>query len=148
MELNPLEIPPDEFEELAGYIALHKRLRPLLHEGVSFRLPEVDGRHVYGVRALDDRSAVVIVAQSKAALRELPAPIRIPELDPELDYRLSVAAPQKLHFHRSSPEQHAFLNGSVAVPGGLLSQVGFHLPTLYSESAILIEFTPDTAGGR
>jgi alpha-galactosidase len=148
VEVNPLTLPAEEFAELAGYIALHKRLRPLLHGGVSFRQPELDGRHVFGVRSEDGRHAVAIIAQSRLALRELPAPIRIPELDPDVAFRLSVPAPQKLQFQRARSDQLDFLTGSVAVPSGLLQQVGFHLPTLYPESAILIEFTPDTAGGR
>jgi alpha-galactosidase len=147
VELNPLAIPPDEFAELAGYITLHKRLRPLLHDGIAFRHEIVDGRHIYGVRSHDSKKAVVIIAQARQQVREMAPPVLVPDLDPECSYRLSVPAPQIMQFVRSTPEQRAFLNGSVAIPGGLLSQVGFHLPTLFPESAILIEITPEPSEG-
>jgi alpha-galactosidase len=141
VELNPLAMPPEEFEELAAYIALHKRLRPLFHGGESFRFDPVDGRHVYGWLSDEGDHAVVFIAQGAQQLREMAPPVRVPELDAKESYRLSIPAPQKASFVRSVPEQHAFLNGGTAVPGGLLETVGFHVPTLYPESAIMIEIT-------
>jgi alpha-galactosidase len=141
VELNPLEMPADEFAELAAYIATHKRLRPLFHSGTTFRFPPMDGRHVYGWRSNENDHAVVFIAQAQQQVMEMAPPVRIPELEPDHHYRLSIPAPQIAQFVRSTPEQHAFLNGSVAVPGGLLEMIGFHVPTLFPESALMIEIS-------
>jgi alpha-galactosidase len=148
VELNPLEIPADEFAELAGYIALHKRLRSLFHSGSAFRFNPQDGRHIYGWRSNENDHAVLFIAQAQQQVMEMSPPVRVPELDPDHSYRLSIPAPQKAQFVRSLPEQHAFLNGSTVIPGGLLEMVGIHVPTLFPESAIMIEITKDNAGGR
>jgi alpha-galactosidase len=148
VELNPCAIPQDEFDELAGFIALHKRLRPLFHQGIAFRHAPVDGRHVLGWRSHDGDHAVLIIAQACQPLRELGAPITVPDLDVEKSFRLSVPAPQKLKFVRSNKAQHAFLQGAAAIPGGLLWQVGLHLPPLHPESALLIELIAEPSKGH
>jgi alpha-galactosidase len=143
IELDPLGMTAEEMVELSGYIALHKRLRGLFHHGAWFRHPVIDGRHVFGVRSADGRHATIIVAQSAVQLREMPAPVRVPGLARDTMFRLSIPAPQRLHAARVLPEQRAFLAGGVRVSGGMLGDIGFQLPTLYPESAVLIEFTVD-----
>jgi alpha-galactosidase len=148
VELNPVTMPQDEFDELAEYIRLHKRLRPLFHQGVAFRPEPTDGRHVLGWRNHEGDHAVLIVAQAAQHLREMAPPIRIPELDTEKSYRLSVPLPQKMQFVRANDAQRAFLSGAKAVPGKLLWTAGFHLPALFPETALLIELTAEPSKGH
>ncbi len=146
LELNPLEMEDEEATEIAGYIALHKRLRPLLHGGIPFRHPVADGRHVYGIRSRENDHAVVIIAQAVRPLLEMATPVRVRGLDPALTYTLSIPQPQQARFVRSIPEQTALLDGGTAIPGAVLGQIGFHIPTLFPESALLVEITTVSGG--
>jgi alpha-galactosidase len=145
VELDPLTLPDEERRELAAFIALHQRLRPLFHAGAAFRADPLDGRHVYGWISEDLRHAAVFVMQAAQQLRELPPPIRIPDLAGDLAYRLSLPAPIRPAFVRSTPAQLAFLDGGLA-SGALLGAPGLHLPTLPPEHGLLLELTAEPAG--
>ena len=137
IELNPLQLSGDEARELAGWIALHKRLRPLFHGGATlFRQPVADGRHVHGALAPD--RAVVVVAQAGQMMRQGPDNIRLPGLAPGR-WRVAALHPPAPDFIRGTPARAAVLSGAVAVEAGDLAVVGLPLPALRPESALVIE---------
>ena len=139
LELDPLALTPEEAGELKAWIALHKRLRPLLHAGDAFRQGGVSGRWVHGVIAPDRRQAVVAVVQETAQEHRYPPPMRLPGLDPGLSYALGLPAPQRLDFYRPAPAHEALARGELEVAGAALQAIGFTLPELPPESALLIE---------
>lgn len=147
VELNPLEISPKEREELSGYIALHKRLRPLFHantpeEATQFHLPPVDGRYVWGA-AGQDRIAIII-AQGPQMVGEQPAPLRLPAEITRLGgrWKISSQAPASPHFIRNSQGQQDLLAGLKDFELQSLTSAGLPLPMLAPESALLIELEP------
>lgn len=142
VELNPLTLETDEREELKSWIALHKRLRPLLHApGKQFRQEPLDGRYVWG--AADEDSVALFVAQGPQMVAEQPPPLRLDlDCDPEQRWRIIAMHPAKPDFIRMSEAQIALLNGDVSFSGATLAARGLNLPMLRPESAFILEIEP------
>ena len=127
VELNPLSLSEDERLELAGWIALHKRLRPLLHDGLHQAGPDVDGRSVRGVVARNGERAAFLVAQERMPIRRVPAPQCFPGLIGDARYRVTAPAPQRTTV---SP---------LVLSGGFLEAGGVCLPVMEPETALVLE---------
>jgi len=142
VELDPLTLSADERSELADWIRLHKRLRPLLHSpGATFAHDPVDGRYVWG--ASDARRIVVFVAQGPAMLAEQPPPLRIAALKADAGrWRIAAMHPAKPAFIRISESQQALLSGEADFSLETLRRVGLVLPMLRPESAVILELEP------
>ena len=128
VELDPLGLSDEEFGELAAWIALHKRLRPLLHGGVHQAGPAIDGRSLRGVVDRDASRGVFLVAQESMPTRRLPAPQRVPGLDRASRYRVTAPGPQVTGIE------------TTVISGGLLGSAGLCLPVMEPESAVVLEF--------
>ncbi|CAN7587260.1 alpha-galactosidase [Rhizobium rhizogenes] len=144
VELNPLTLDAEEKQELEGWIALHKSLRPLLHAaGKQFRLPPLDGRYVWG--AADESRIVAFVAQGPQMVGEQPAPVRLPVAgDGTGKWRVKAIHPAEPEFIRISDGQQRLLNGELTFSLDTLRHVGLPLPMLRPESGLLLEFEPVT----
>ncbi|MGY1666027.1 alpha-galactosidase [Geodermatophilus sp. SYSU D00696] len=85
---------PEDREELAAWIALHKELRPLLHRGTV-----VNGDHpdptvqVHGVVAADGGDALFALVAVGRSVTWPPGPARLPGLDPDRRYRVRLQPP-------------------------------------------------------
>lgn len=143
VELNPVEMTEAERAELSGYIALHKRLRPLLHvEGIPFNIDPRDGRYVWG--AMTASHAAVFVAQGPAAVQQQPEPLKV-TLPGPAERRWKVAAvhgDSPKGFARHNDAQLRLLAGEMTFSAATLATAGIPLPVLKPETAILIELTP------
>ena len=137
VELDPTGLDEQERVELAGWIALHKRLRPLLHGGGHAALRMQAGRSVRGVISRDRRQAAFLVAQERSEAHRAP-PLVFPGLDPALDYRLLAAPPQHLDTRLSASQRILFEEGLV-VSGALLGTAGMALPEMQPETALVLE---------
>ena len=138
IELDPLTLDDAERDELAGWIALHKRLRPLLHAGLHVAGDPLDGRTLTGVVAPDAGHAVYLLAQEADRARPYPAPLRLPGLQADASYRLRIPAPQRPHGRLSATHRALYADG-IAVTGGALAHAGFTPPPLPPETAIILE---------
>jgi alpha-galactosidase len=139
VELNPLAMKKDECEELGKWIALHKKLRPVLHasEG-QFHLDPVDGRYVWG--SATDSKIVVIVAQGPHMMSEQPRPLRLPiAAPPHSTWRIAAQHPKLPDYIRTSASQQRLLKGDVNFSGHSLVSSGLPLPMLRPESAVVLE---------
>ena len=145
VELDPSVLPAEKRAELAGWIALHKSLRHILHspDATSFDLEVVDGRYVFGVLLNSVESEpehmIVAVAQGPHPKREQSAPLRLPVYYGSRSFTVREIGPVKCKFARSIASQHAILNGEQRIAGDLIASHGIPLPILYPESAILLE---------
>jgi alpha-galactosidase len=129
-----------EAEALRRWIALHKRLRPLLHGGTAWRLPEASGRTAHGVVASDRRSAAFAVVQERAPTTRLPPPLRLPGLEPGVAYRLAAVGAWPTPASRALAPAHELLRqGELVLPGERLATIGITLPELRPETALLLE---------
>ena len=146
VELNPLALEDGEREELAYWIALHRRLRPLLHApGSQFRLDPVDGRHVWG--AADGDRIAAFVLQGSQMVGEQPAPLRLPvPADGGGLWRVAAMHPAKPDFIRISEGQERLLRGELPFTLDALGKAGLPLPMLRPESGLLLEIEPVTGG--
>ncbi len=138
VELNPLTLSPGEAKELADWIALHKRLRPLVHGGRHHAMAEVDGRRLQGVVAGDGSEAVYLVAQMRSGAAPLPPPLLLPGLDEARTYRLTLPGPQRVRGYAPSPAQRRLGGEGLVASGALLRQVGILLPEQRPETALLL----------
>ena len=137
VELDPTTLATDEQEELAGWITLHQRLRPLLHAGLHHARPAQAGRSLRGVVAADGHHGAFLLAQERTDPHRAP-PLALPGLDPHLTYRVQAPPPQHLDVRLSGSHRQLFGEGLV-VPGALLASAGIALPELQPETALVLE---------
>jgi alpha-galactosidase len=140
VELDPLLLGETEAAEIAAWIALHKRLRPLLHHGHHVAAPALAGRSLRGVVAHTGVEAAFLVAQEVASDRRLAAPLLLPGLDAAATYRLTAPAPQRPPARASAAASRLFGDGLI-VAGALLGHVGLAAPDLPPESALVLHAT-------
>ena len=128
---------PEEREELGGWVALHKKLRPLLHTGKVVRADRgPDDFLLHGVAAQDGSRAVYAAVQLTQSVTSAVGRVRLPGLDPQRTYRVSkTAAP--------GPESRTAAwsadGGSVELNGAALASVGVLIPAQWPENAILLD---------
>jgi len=143
VEWNLLDATDDALATLAATIALHRRLRPLLHAGTVVRLEHPDPAAIAtAVVAGDLRSAVISIAAVGSTTASTPPPLRIDGLDPALRYqverlRIDAAGDPPPWFE----ETPAWLDAGVELPGATLAAVGLHLPSLLPGTALLLVLT-------
>ncbi|MFI6128446.1 alpha-galactosidase [Micromonospora sp. NPDC051141] len=129
--------------ELAAWVALHKRLRPLLHGGRVVRVDHPDPAvQAHGVVAHDRSRAVYAVSRVATSVAQVPGAVRLPGLDPTRRYlvRLPAGVPEPALLELAPPGWLASGAG-VTLPGSVLGTVGLHLPALHPEQALLLEVT-------
>jgi alpha-galactosidase len=138
IELDPTKLDANEKAKLRDWIALHKELRPLLHDGhAQFALAPLDGRYVWG--AMDERRAVVLVAQGGQMMSEHPSPLCLPMRGSHLKrWRMTRYHPAAPDFIRVSTSQMHFINGERDVSAFDLAEIGIHLPMLKPESGVVL----------
>ncbi len=135
VELDPTLLDAEQAASLSQWIALHKRLRPLLHAGAHQAMPMQAGRSLRGVVAADRAHAAFLVAQERSDASR-PPPLVLPGLDPGRRYRVAAPAPQPAGF-----------GGSLTLPdslaGALLGGPGIVLPEMRPETALVLELVAD-----
>ncbi|GAA0957794.1 alpha-galactosidase [Kribbella koreensis] len=129
---------PEEREELAGWVALHKALRPLLHTGRVVRADRgSDDFLLHGVVAQDGSRGVFSAVQVAQSITSDLGRVRLPGLDKDRTYRVSKLAtpgPQPRH---SAPWWQD--GGTVQLNGAALAAVGVQVPAQWPETAVLLE---------
>ncbi|MGW3607000.1 alpha-galactosidase [Micromonospora sp. NPDC005161] len=128
-----------EQTELAAWVALHKRLRPLLHAGRVVRVDHPDPAvWAHGVVDHDGTRAVYAVARLATSVAQSPGAVRLPGLDPGRRYRVRPVSdvPAPATIDRSAP---AWLDGGVTLSGAALARVGVQVPALHPEQSLVLE---------
>lgn len=139
LELDPLELSAGERDELVQWIALHKRLRGLLHAGDAQFGDHMAGRVVRGITAADRTAGVFLVAQTGKGTARSAAPVRLPGLDPARRYRLTAPLPQKLTGNNPSAANRDLFGKGLVMNGAVLQEMGLCLPRLYPAQALVLE---------
>ena len=140
VEMDPRSLEGDERERLAGWIALHKRWRPLLHGEGAFHLEPHDGRYVWG--AADETTIIAIIAQGPQMQAEQAPALRLPPvLVAAGQWRIAACAPAEPEWIRHTPEQSALMAGKRAFSSAALTATGLNLPMLFPQSGMVLEFT-------
>ncbi|ADU07499.1 Alpha-galactosidase [Micromonospora sp. L5] len=144
IEWDITAIDAGERAELAAWVALHKRLRPLLHTGRVVRVDHPDPAvQAHGVVAHDRNHAVYAVSRVATSAAQVPGAVRLPGLDPQRRYRVRPPAgvPEPALLELSPPGWLAWPGDGITVSGSVLGTVGVQLPALHPEQALLLEVT-------
>lgn len=137
IELDLRIMSPAELDELAQWVALHRRLRPLLHSGEIVRLDHDEGSvELHGVVAADGSAAVFAYsAQTRSPLSN-PGRVRLPGLDPARRYRV---LPVRIGHQPEASDLPRWWNGApLIMSGAVLASAGLLMPTLRPEQAVLL----------
>ncbi|MDO8338833.1 MAG: alpha-galactosidase [Microcella sp.] len=130
----------DERALLRDWVATVRRFRPLVHAGRTVRVdPDDDAaRLVHGVVALDRAEALFSLATLASSPVAVPAPLRLPGLDPDRRYRVAVVplggAPRVL---QDAPPAW-FVEGELVAHGRVLAEAGIPVPLLAPEQALVL----------
>ena len=139
IEWNLLAASDAQLVALTEFISLYKRHRGLLHSGEVRRFDHPDASlSVHGVVAVDQREAIVAIAQVTSRLATKPGPVRVSGLVPEQPYSVQVLPMP--HQHRWGPNHAAppWVDDGLVVTGAFLANVGLALPALDPESTMLL----------
>jgi alpha-galactosidase len=142
IEWNLLNATEQDRADLTEIVALHKRLRPLLHSGDVVRVDHPDPTvMVHGVVATDASEAVFACTRLASGPSLLTAAVRLPGLDAERWYRL-VHVPIGSGRLGAAREQPSWLTHGLRMTGRQLATLGFSAPVMFPETSILIHVTP------
>ena len=127
--------------EVAEWVALAKRLRPLIASG---RIVHVDGVEpgidVRGVVAADAASAVFTIVQTATSAAYPPGRIRMPGLDPARTYRVRVLTRDREDAGQSPLE---WAETATVLTGLQLAEVGVRPPVQRPQQATVVELTAE-----
>jgi alpha-galactosidase len=138
IEWNLLKASERDRSELAEVIAVHKRLRPLLHHGDVVRLDHPDPCVlVHGVVSPDRSEAVFACTRLSSGPSLHTAPVCPVGLELARTYDV---APIQVGRGRWGPARHqpAWLEHGLQMTGQQLSSIGFSVPVLHPETSVLI----------
>ncbi|MGY1701477.1 alpha-galactosidase [Geodermatophilus sp. SYSU D00766] len=136
-------VPDGELEELAAWIALHKRLRPLLHRGTVVTGDHPDPQvQVHGVVAPDRGDALYALVAVGRSVTWPPGPARLPGLDPDRRYRVRLQPPG-VDTGGAWPGLPPWCAGEdgVVLPGRVLARAGLQVPPVHPEHLLLVRAT-------
>lgn len=142
IEWNVTTADPAQLDILRDWVAVVKRLRPLLTTGRTVRTDEaVDDRYVHGIVSPDGAEALIALVTLSTAAVAVPAPLRFPGLDPDRRYRVEplIVGGAPLVVQDAPPAWLA--DGGVTMTGRLLAELGLPVPLLAPEQALLLTVT-------
>ncbi|MBD8022663.1 alpha-galactosidase [Microbacterium gallinarum] len=139
IESDLTRVSPEDLEAVRRWAEVYREHRALLHAGRVVRADAADtATLVHAVVAPDRAHALVsyaVVGETDAAL---PAPLRLPGLDPTRRYRISVVdlgtGPGMLQ--DAPPPWYAA--GEVTLPGAVLADIGLPMPLLQPGNAVVL----------
>ncbi|WP_349427028.1 alpha-galactosidase [Microbacterium sp. LWS13-1.2] len=127
--------------DIAQWVALAKRLRPLIASG---RVVHVDGTEpgidVRGMVAEDAASAVFTIVQAATSAAYPPGRIRMPGLDPARSYRLRVLMRDGADAGQSPL---AWADAAPLLTGRELAEAGVRAPVQRPQQAMVVELTAE-----
>ena len=127
--------------EVAEWVALAKRLRPLIASGRVVHVDGVEpGIDVRGVVAADASSAVFTIVQTATSAAYPPGRIRMPGLEPARTYRLRVLTRDREDAGQSSLE---WAETTTVLTGLQLAEVGVRPPVQRPQQAMVVELTAE-----
>ncbi|MFB8146609.1 alpha-galactosidase [Microbacterium sp. NPDC056003] len=140
IESDLTRVSPEDLEAVRRWAEVYREHRALLHSGRVVRADAADpATLVHAVVAPDRARALVsyaVVGETDAAL---PAPLRLPGLDPARRYRVTVVdlgvGPGMLQ--DAAPPW--FAAGEVTLPGAVLADVGLPMPLLQPGNAVVLQ---------
>jgi len=137
-EWNILECSPQELEAVAGFAALYKELRHIIHSGTAVHADVGDPALRVTGAVLPDRTEGVWTIASVATLEDaLPEKVHLHGLDEGKRYRVRVR--KELGDVRHGWITPPWLSsGEITVPGSILARDGLQIPVLWPAQALVL----------
>ena len=123
------------------WVALHKRIRPLIATGTLVRGDHPDpALMTTGLVAADRSQGWYVVASVATTATQSPTAVRLPGLDPDRRYLVRGATPTPVGYGDHPGELgSSWLTGpGLEVTGAVLERVGVRLPVLAPDSAVVV----------
>ncbi len=129
---------PEELDELAAWVSLYKEERDLLHFGTTVRADHTDDAHwLHGVVSEDRRRGLFAFVALDTALAAQPGRLRLPGLDPALQYRVEPVRLSDSALVRTRSGEPRWWTEPSVVLGEVLERMGLQGPMLYPEQALV-----------
>ena len=142
IEWNLLALTEQELARLADVVALHRRLRPLLHGGDVVRFDTDPAYVAHGVYAIDRSEALVSFAVVATTTSLTPPPLLLPGLEPARSYRVQRLALPGGGRRQPGRTLPAWCGpDGVTMSGAALAAVGIQPPAMHPETAVLVHLT-------
>ncbi|MBU4435641.1 MAG: alpha-galactosidase, partial [Alphaproteobacteria bacterium] len=138
IEANLLTLTPDERSQLAEGVALHKRLRALIHTGDLHRLDRPANESAFGVVAGDGSEAVFAYTLVREQDAYFAGRLRLRGLNPQARYAVKLVWPTPPA--KRSPLTEALAVG-VELDGRALMAVGLQLPRLQPQTGFILHLS-------
>lgn len=143
IEYDVVSCTEEERERLAGWIRVHKRLRPLLHSGRTVRGEERDGAWLHGVVSQAGDHAVYAFVRLVSGADAVPGLVRLPGLDDATRYRVravDVTGRDEIRVPGVAVAQPSWCSGdAVVLTGAVLARHGLAMPIVDPEAGLLLE---------
>jgi alpha-galactosidase len=149
VELDLTTMRAEQRGELAEWLALYKRVRPLIHSGRVVRsdLPD-PSLLLHGVVAQDGGEALYALVGMTSPVTQPPGRIRLPGLDQSRRYRLRLLKPGHVPIQtRRLPPWLAAADPDgpgLELPGSTLATAGIQAPFMRPESLLLLHLEAAT----
>ena len=132
----------DELAALAGWVAVYKRFRSLLHTGKLHRTEGPDAAYwAHTVVSADQTEALVAFVAVATGQANPPGRVCVPGLRPDLRYRLAPVTALTDPGPGADPGAPRWWADAPVVAGSVLSSVGVQAPALLPEHAALLHCT-------
>ena len=126
-------------ERVAAWVALAKRVRPLVATGRTVNVDGTDaGVDVRGMVSPDGDHGVFTIAQTATTVAYPPGRVRLPGLDPDRVYRVELLV-RPTHDPAQSPL--AWAETELRLTGRQLATVGLRPPVQFPQQAAVVEAT-------
>ncbi len=136
VEMDPRKLTKEDSDILSAHIALYKRHRTLIHCGRHLRWTTPDGAEARMVVSDNRSEALLLACRVDLALRAETGALRLPGLEPEALYRVTLPEPwPKLAARRLAGAEHWRVGRTFL--GATLATVGLALPLADPETAWL-----------
>ena len=135
IEANLLALTDEERAELAEGVALHKRLRDLIHTGDLYRLDRPTNENAFGIVSKDGARAAFAYTLIREQDAYFAGRLRLAGLDAQARYQVQWVWPKALVTRSSLVDA---LREGVTVDGRSLMAVGLQLPRMHPQAAFIL----------
>jgi alpha-galactosidase len=126
---------------LADAIALHKRHRALLHSGLTQRLDLADPG-AFAMMVWGEQGALVSYAQVETSPQAMPEPLRLPGLEPDRRYSVTLLNPSKRAGAAMKRLPAVATGAPLIATGQMLAVMGLPLPVLRAGEICVVHLEP------
>lgn len=128
-----------ELPDMRHAVERYKADRHIWHGGNFYRLPSIDPALIgFASLSKDKHQARACVVQIDRPRSTVPALVRIPGLDPDVQYHVAMDDPDDLLDRANRGFNNQLASGHLVVSGAVLTQVGLQLPVLYAQTGLYL----------